>query len=98
MNLVPDTAIDDRIVLAAIAVALVGRLADVGAARWQPIEVLLVEPVAGWRAEAACVDVAREDRAGADLEEAGEDPAHIGAGFFVDKQLPVLDPVAERLG
>ena len=87
MNLVPDIAVDDRVMLAGVAVALVDRLAEVGAVREQPVEILLVDPVAAWRREAACVDLACEDRAGSDLEEAGEDPAYNCGGFIVDQQL-----------
>ena len=39
-------------------------------------------------------DLARQFRARPDLEEAGEDPAHMLGGFVVDHQLPVLDAVA----
>jgi hypothetical protein len=77
VDLVPRLAVDDRVVLAGIAVALVDRLADVGAVVEHPVEVLLVDPVAARRADAARADLARQFRAGADLEEAGEDPAHM---------------------
>ncbi len=41
-----------------------------------------------------CADLARQFRAGPDLEEAGEDPADMRGGFLVDHQLAVLDAVA----
>ena len=91
MDAVPRLAVDDRVVLAGIAVALVHRLADVGAVVQHPVEVLLVDPVAARRADAPLADLPRQFRARPDLEEAGEDPAHMLGAFLVDYQLPVLD-------
>jgi hypothetical protein len=78
---VPRLAVDDGVVLAGIALALVDRLADVGAVVQHPVEVLLVDPVAARRADAALCHLARQFRARADLEEAGEDPADVIGGF-----------------
>ncbi len=46
MDLVPDRAVDDAVMLAGIAVALVHRLTNVGAVVQQPVQVFLVDPVA----------------------------------------------------
>ncbi|MEI2707375.1 MAG: hypothetical protein V9E89_19545 [Ilumatobacteraceae bacterium] len=56
--------------------------------------VLLVDPVAALRPEAALRDIAGQLRARTDLEEPGEDPADMRGGFLIDDQLAVLDAVA----
>lgn len=96
MDTVPCLAVDDGVVLAGIAPTLVDHLTDVGAVVQHPVEVLLVDPVAAWRAEAAPADLAGPQRAGANLDEAGEYPAHMCRGGFVNQQLPALDALAVR--
>ncbi len=94
MHPVPRLAVDDGVVLAGVALALVHRLAEVGAVVQHPVEVFLVDPVTARRADAALCHLARQFRPRANLEEAGEDPADVIGGFFVDDQLPALDAVA----
>ena len=53
MDTVPCLAVDDRVVLAGVAFALVDRLADIGAIVQHAVEVLLVDAVAARRADAA---------------------------------------------
>ncbi len=53
LDAVPRPAIDDRFVLAGIALALVHRLSDVGAIVQHPVQVLLVDPVPARRPDAA---------------------------------------------
>src|SRR5690606_33274803 len=95
VDLVPNLAVDDGVMLAGVALALVHRLADVRAVVQHPVEVLLVDPVSARRADAACANLSRQFRAGPDLEEAREDPMHMRSGYLVDHQLPVLDAIAE---
>jgi hypothetical protein len=95
VDAVPRLGADDGIVFAGIAVALVDRLADIGAVAEHPVEVFLIDPVPARHIDAARADFPRQFRAGPDLEEAGEDPADMRGGFLVDHQLPVLDAVAE---
>ncbi len=94
VNLVPCFTVDDGVMLAGIALPLVDRLADVGAVRQHPVEVLLVDPVAAWGADAAVADLARQFCGRADLQEPGEDPAHMIGDLIDYHQLPVLDPVS----
>ena len=80
MDTVPNLAVDDRVVFAGIAVALVDRLAKVCPVRKYPVEVLLVDPVAARRPDAARADLPRQFGARPDLEEALEDPADMCGG------------------
>ena len=93
VDAVPRFAVDDGVVLSGIALALVDRLADIGAVRQHPVEVLLFDPVATLGADAARADLARQFRAGADFEEPGEDPAHMTGGLIVDNQFSVLHEI-----
>jgi predicted amidohydrolase YtcJ len=68
----------------------VDRLADVGAVVQHPVEVLLVDPVAPWRADTAFRNLQRQFRPRSDFEEAGEDPADVFGMLVVDDELPVL--------
>ncbi len=75
VDAIPDIPVDDGVVLARIAVALVDRLTDIGPVVQQAIQVLLVDPVTARRADTAFRDLAGQFRARADLEKAREDPA-----------------------
>src|SRR5690606_3560830 len=94
VDAVPRLAVDDGVVLAGVALALVDRLADIGAVVQHPVEVLFVDPVAAGRADAAFRDLARQFGPRSDLEVAGEDPSDMLGGFFVGHQLPVFYPVS----
>src|SRR5699024_3454643 len=82
VDAVPNLGIDDGVMLAGIAVALVDGFADVCAVAEHPVDVFLVDPVAAPGPNAACADLPRQFRAGPDLEEAGEDPAHMRSVLF----------------
>jgi len=95
VDLVPKVAVDEALMLAGVARAPVDRLADVDPVAEHPIDVLLVDPVAARRPQAARADFPRQFRAGPDLEEACKDPAHI-VGTGIGHQLAVPDIIAER--
>ena len=92
VDLVPGLAVDDRVVLAGIAVALVDRLAEVGAVVQHPVEVLLVDPVA---ARACGCRAAPSSRASSVPEPISTKRSKIqrtsAASRLVDHQLAVLD-------
>ena len=73
MDAVPCLAVDDGVVLAGVAFALVDRLADLGAIVQHPVEILLVDPVVARGSDAALRHLPRQFRARSDLEEAGEE-------------------------
>lgn len=90
VDTVPCLAVDDCRMLAGITGPLVDCLTDVDPVVQHPVDEFLIDAVAPAGCDAPLCQFARQQCARPDLDEAGEDPAHMRSIGRVFDQLPVL--------